>query len=243
VRRGFLTGVTALALSVYGVPAARATTAATLHSSLQPDRLGASAALTLMFGFSGGEEGVPAPLRGMSVRLPAGLRIDLRGVVMCAKSRLQRRGLAACPSGSVIGRGHALLQVHAGSQTVPEESAISVVRGPNRGADPTFEIFAHGETPLDQTTISTVIMKPDAAPYGSRLLVAVPPIPTLMLEPDASFSSMLLRIGRAAGGPRAHAAGAVLVPHSCPTTGFPVSAAFTFADGSTANASSRIPCP
>jgi hypothetical protein len=222
---------------------AHASTAGTIHPSFLPNRLGASTAFTLALRFSGGEEGVPTPLSGMVVRLPVGLVIDLRGVAKCPTSRLQSRGAAGCPRGSLLGRGHALLEVHAGSLTVPEESTISVFRGPDRGASPTIKIFGHGETPLDESSISTAILRADNGPYGSRLTVSVPPIPTLVLEPDASFSSLSVTIGAVGPGARTHAGGDVVVPRRCPSGGFPFAASFTFADQSTASAVARAPCP
>ncbi len=225
-------------------PAAVTPTGASIHPSLLPDRLGASTALTLAYRFSGGEEGVPAPLSGMVVHLPAGLTVNLRGVRTCAKSRLQRRGAAGCPSGSLVGRGHALMSVHAGSLAVPEEATVTVFRGPNRGSHPTFEIFGQGETPLDQSSISTAVLEPDGAPYGSKLTVTIPPIPTLVLEPNASVVSMSVTVGGMGRNPRAHtAAGAILVPRSCPAGGFPFAASFTFADGSATSASATSACP
>ena len=224
--------------------AAQTATSASMRPSLLPNRLGASTALTLAFRFSGGEEGVPAPLSGMVVRLPAGLRINLRGVGTCTRSLLQHRGAAGCPVGSLVGRGHASMSVHAGSLAVPEEATVTIFRGPNRGSRPTLEIFGQGETPLDQSSISTAVLEPNSAPYGSKLTVSIPPIPTLVLEPNASFVSLSLTVGGVGRGPRAHtAAGAILVPRSCPAGGFPFAASFTFADSSTASASTSVACP
>ena len=223
---------------------AQAQTSASIRPSLLPDRLGANTALTLAFRFSGGEEGVPAPLSHMVVHLPAGLSIDLRGVGTCAKSRLQRSGAAGCPAGSRVGRGHAMMSVHAGSLAVPEEADITVFRGPNRGSRPTFEIFGQGETPLDQSSTSTAVLEPGSSPYGSKLTVSIPAIPTLVLEPNASFISLSLTIGAVGHAPRAHAAaGTILTPRSCPAGGFPFAASFTFADGSTISESATVPCP
>jgi hypothetical protein len=180
----------------------------------------------------------------MVVRLPAGLGISVRGVGICAKSRLRRRGAAGCPAGSLVGRGHAQMSVHAGSLTVPEEATITAFRGPNRGSRPTFEFFGQGETPLDQSSISTGVLESAGAPYGSKLKVSIPPIPTLMLEPDASVVSMSMTVGDIGRSPRAHAAaGSISVPRSCPAGGFPFAASFTFADGSTTSASATVPCP
>jgi hypothetical protein len=221
------------------VTPAFAETSASIQPSFRPYRLGTSAAATISLRFSGGVDHVPAPLSGMVLRLPAGLSIDLTGVATCQPSRLRRSGAAGCPSASRIGRGHALLEVHAGSQTLPEDSTISVFRGPDRGNRPTFEIFGHGETPLDESTISTAVLQRDAAPYGSKLSVSVPPIPTIVYEPNASFSSLSLTIGASAGRSRS----LVSIPRRCPRGGFPFAASFTFADRSSASASVRLSCP
>jgi hypothetical protein len=222
---------------------ARAGTVASIHATFSPDRLGASTAVTLAFRFSAGEEGVPQPLRGMVVHLPAGLYLSLRGVPTCARARLLAKGPAGCPPGSLLGRGRATVEVHAGSQTLPEQTTISAFRGPNRGSRPTLEIFGHGETPLDESTLSTAVLEPDSAPYGSKLSISIPPIPTLVLEPDASFVSLSLTLA-GGGGPAARAgAGAIFVPRRCPGGGFPLAASFAFADHSSAGASTVVPCP
>src|SRR4029077_12708010 len=222
---------------------AMAETNASMHPSFLPNRLGAATAFTLAFRFSGGEEGVPAPLSSLVVHLPAGLSIDLAGVGTCATSRLRSKGAAGCPPGSLIGRGHAVMKVHAGSQTVPEATTISVFRGPNRGSSPTFVIFGHGDTPLDQSTISTAVLQPDSPPYGSKLTISIPRIPTLMYEPDASVSSASVTVGNIKRPPRAHSAGIIVLPHRCPVGGFPFAAEITFADHSTTSASAQVPCP
>jgi len=136
------------------------------------------------------------------------------------------------------------MSVHAGSLAVPEEATVTIFRGPNRSGRPTLEIFGQGETPLDQSSISTAVLEPDGTPYSSKLTASIPPIPTLVLEPNASFVSLSLTVGEVGRSPRAHAAaGAIIVPRSCPVGGFPFAASFTFADGSTASASTSVACP
>jgi hypothetical protein len=209
-----------------------------IHASLRPDRLGASTAVTLSFRFSAAEEGVPAPLSGMVVQLPADLGVNLRGVAICPEARLQSQGPRGCPSRSLLGRGSALLEVRPASQTLREQVSMSAFRGPNHGSSPTLEILGQGETPLDESTISTAVLGPDGAPYGSKLAISIPPIPTLALEPNASFQSFSLTIR----GPGARG-GAVTVPRRCPGGGFPFAAGFTFADHSAAGASTAVACP
>jgi hypothetical protein len=223
---------------------AQPATGASIHASFLPDRLGASTALTLTAAFSGGAEGVPAPLRQAVLRLPAGLTINLRGSVTCPQSRLRRAGAAGCPAGSIVGRGHALTDVYAGSLTVPEEANVTVFRGPSHSGLQTFEIFGQGETPLYQSVISTAVLQPDSAPYGAKLTVSVPPIPTLVLEPDASIVSVSVTVGGIGRKPKAHAAaGSIRVPRTCPAGGFPFAASFAFADRSATSASAAVACP
>jgi len=221
---------------------AHAATTASMRASFLPDRLGATTAFTLAFRLYGGEAGIPAPLRRMVVHLPAGLGVNLRANRTCSAARLRGSGTAGCPSGSLIGRGHALLMVHAGSQAIPENATIAVFHGPSRGGHATLEILSRGETPLDESTISTAVLEPDGAPFGLKLNVSIPAIPTLVYEPDASFVSLSLTIG-APGRPKAHTAAAVTVPRRCPAGGFPFSSDFALGDGSSASARTSISCP
>lgn len=236
-------GLVAAAPPVAAQPAEPAT-GASIHASFLPNRLGANTVFTLAIKFSGGSESVPAPLRREVLHLPAGLGIHLRGVRTCAKGRLQRKGAAGCPKGSLVGRGHALAEARTGSLTTPEQVTISVFRGPNHRGRPVLEILGQGYTPLSERTVSTAVLEPDRSPYGTKVTVSVPRIPTLRYEPDASLASLSLTLGRNGQGPRAHAASATItVPRRCKAGGFPFAASFGFADGSSASASARVACP
>jgi hypothetical protein len=224
--------------------AAQTETNASMRPSLQPDRLGASTALTLAFRFSGGAEGVPPPLRGMVLHLPAGLTVNLHSAGICQSSRLRSRGASGCELNSLVGRGHSLMKVHAGSLAVPEETTVSIYRGPNKGSLQTLEILSQGSTPLDERTVLTGVLASDGGRYGSKLTMSVPAIPTLVLEPDASFVSLSLTVGEIGRRPRAHAAaGSILLPHSCPASGFSFAADLTFAGGSFVSVGTSVACP
>jgi hypothetical protein len=232
----------ALAGCCAAAPGARAQTpSAVIRPSFTPDAPGARTSFTFAFTLrdAEGEGGVPPPLRTMLVRLPAGLGIDLRGVASCAPARLRSGGPAACPARSLLGRGRSQLEVHAGSQSIPEDAVVSALRIPDRAGRPALAIFGRGDTPLQEQTISTATLLADRAPFGAKLAVSIPPIPTLVLEPDASIISFSLTLG----GVRAHAAGALTVPRRCPVGGFPFAAEFGFAGGSRATATARIRCP
>jgi hypothetical protein len=224
-------------------PADAGASEARIHPSFLPDRLGAHTALSFAFKLEGTEAEVPPPLSRMVVKLPAGLGFDLRAAATCVPSRLRRGGAAACPTRSLIGRGDAVLEVHAGSQAISEEALLWALRTPNRGGRASFALFGQGQTPLEQQTISIAVVSPASAPYGSQLTVSIPPIPTVMYEPDASIISLSVTVGAAHGGTRAHGFAAVSVPRRCPAEGFAFAADFALADGTAAHASARIPCP
>ncbi len=221
-----------------------AATRASVRPSFLPDRLGAMTSLTFSARFSSGEAGLPAPLRSMTVHLPAGLGVSLRAVATCPPGRLRRGGAAACPSRALVGRGQATLAVHAGSQTISEHASMWAFRAPDQGGHHALEILGVGLTPLMERTISRAVLLPDRPPYGLRLVVSIPPIPTMPLEPDASFRSFSLTVGTLPPIPKAHAAaGAITVPRRCPAGGFPFAADFTFADGSTSSNVTSVRCP
>jgi hypothetical protein len=224
-------------------PAIARAVEAAVHPSFLPDKLGAQTAFRFAFTLMGGEAEVPPPLSAMVVHLPAGLAIDLSAPATCIPSRLRRSGPAGCPPRSLIGRGHAVLEVHAGSQAIAEEAVVWALRAPDHNRHASFEIFGQGETPLQQHTISIAVVSPDGAPYGSKLTVSIPPIPTVVFEPDASIVSFSLTIGAAQSGSRPRAGAAVTVPRHCPSGGFPFASDFAFADGTSAHAAARIRCP
>jgi hypothetical protein len=230
----------ALASCSTAVPGAFAQSpTAAIRASFRPDASAARTAFTFAFTLKDAEAGVPPPLRRMVVHLPAGLGFDLGGVASCGLARLQGSGPAGCPARSLVGRGHTLLEVHAGSQSIPEEAVLSALRTPDRGGHRALAIFGQGETPLQQRTISTAMVLADRPPYGAELKLSIPHIPTVVYEPDASILSFSLTIG----GSGVDGPGAITVPRHCPAGGFPFAAEFTFADQSWAAATAHVPCP
>jgi len=220
---------------------AQALTTAAITPSLSPDRLGAKAALTFTISYAGGQFGVPSPVRRSVLRFPTGLSLDIPHLSSCAAAHLRARGASGCPAQSALGSGHALVEAHAGSQTITEDVAMRAFLGPPQNLRPTMEILVRGYTPLDERMVLTGTVLPDRAPYGEELVMSIPPIPTLPLEPDASIVSFTLTIG--AARPRTDGANTLLTPPSCPVGGFPFAAEFTYADGSRGTALAEAPCP
>jgi hypothetical protein len=222
-------------------PAPEATTA-TIRPSFSPDRLSAKAAFTFAVHFAGGELDVPSPVRGAVVHLPRGLTLDIPKLRSCAKARLQALGAHGCPAQSQIGTGRALADVHVGSSVESEEATISAFVGPPQGINPTIEILGQGYSPLEERVVIAATALPDDPPYGEKLVMSVPAIPTIPLEPNASAVSFSVTIGGKAAR-RHHNPNTVVLPSRCPTGGFPFAAEFTYEDGSTSDSTATVPCP
>jgi hypothetical protein len=219
-----------------------AETSATITPSLSPDRLGAKGSLTVTIKYSGGASGVPSPVLHSVVKFPAGLNIEIPSLRSCSTARLRAHGPSGCPAQSEIGVGHALVEAHAGSQVIAENVSLWAFLGPFQNFQPTFEILGQGYTPLRERVVLTGTVLPGQAPYGEELVMNIPPISTLPLEPDASMSSLTLTVG-AHTHHTARDADTVVVPRSCPAGGFPFAAEFSYADGSTGSALATVHCP
>ncbi|MFI5010609.1 MAG: hypothetical protein ACHQDY_10070 [Solirubrobacterales bacterium] len=210
-------------------------TTSALTPSFSPNRLGAPAALTLKIDYTGAPHRVPAPATHTLLHLPAGLIFDLSSVSACPRAQALH---ARCPASSRVGVGSTVAIAHLGSQTLTENATVNAYRGANQGGHPTMLISSQGITPLIERVLITGVLQRDRPPYGVELALSIPPIPTLPTEPNASIFHFTLTIG-GAHGPRA----LVRVPRSCPASGFPFGADFTFADGSTGSTTTTARCP
>lgn len=216
---------------------------ATIIPSLLPDRLGAEGALQLTVNFGDGlSSGVPLPVRRAILRFPSGLGIEIPHLRSCSIARLRARGPSGCSAQSELGRGHALAEAMAGSQLITENISLWLFLGPFHNLEPSFEIFGQGITPFNERVVLTGTVLPDNPPYGEDLVLSVPPIPTVPLEPDASMASMTLTVGTNKS-PHPNQANTVVVPTSCPTGGFPFAAEITYADGSSGSTLADAVCP
>jgi hypothetical protein len=234
--------VLALAICVIPASASQSGTTATLAPSLAPDRLGAEGALQMTINYSNGESAVPLPVSRTVLRFPAGLGVEIPHLLSCSPARLRAQGPKGCPAQSLLGRGYALAEAQAGSQIIREGIKLTLFVGPFHNLQPTFEIFGQGYSPFDEHVVLTGTVRPDNPPYGEDLVLSIPPIPTLPLEPDASILNMALTVGTVK--PRHPiTVNTIVVPHSCPAGGFPFAAEFTYADGSTSSALAHATCP
>jgi hypothetical protein len=212
-----------------------------MTASLSPDRLRTLAALTLTIHFSGGASGVPAPVSRATLSFPAGLTLEIPRLVSCSLARLRARGVNGCPAAARVGNGHAVTIVRAGSQILTESVDLTAFLGPLRGLQPTVLLAGQGYSPVERRIVLTAVMRHGSAPYGEQMVIAIPPIPTLPLEPNASLVTLSLTAGTRTRRGREH--DAMRVPSTCPRGGFPFAGEFVYADGSNGAALTTVRCP
>lgn len=216
-------------------------TAAGITASLSPNRRGRRAALTLTIRFSGGTSRVPAPVRQVTLSFPAGLTLEIPKLVSCSLARLRAHGVNGCPASARVGIGRAVTVVLAGSQLLTESVALTAFLGPLRGLQPTVLLVGQGYSPVERRIVLIAVLGVGPVPYGEQMVIAIPPIPTLPLEPDASLATLSLTAGT--GSRRARDRDAMRVPSTCPRGGFPFAGEFVYADGSKGTSLTTAPCP
>jgi hypothetical protein len=248
-----LLGVAALIVpGAGGIGAAAAAPApvlATIEASFAPDRLGVRTAVTFSFHITGGEDGVPPPLRKVLLLIPGGLSgpsLEWPTTLGCSRAQLMRRGARGCPARSQIGSGSALVAWREGSQTVTEHAKLWMFVGPTDGAYQ-LQILGEGTTPIRRRVVSTVSLAAISGTYSASLESVVPPIATRPRAPDASIVSFSITNGNAKqprfSGRGLYGGMGLFVPSPCPAGGFPWQAEFSFAGSPTQLATTAIACP
>ncbi|HTZ85390.1 MAG TPA: hypothetical protein VMB05_01870 [Solirubrobacteraceae bacterium] len=221
--------------------AAHAATSASVIAALSPNRLGANGEVSVTISFSDPAARLPSPVRGATLRFPAGLKLEVPHLRSCSESQLQALGTRACPGASVLGSGQTVVAFYIGSQFVTEHVSLQLFLGPLRNLQPTIEVFGEGLSPFAEQLVLDGLVFADAAPYGERLVLAIPPIATVPPEPEASIPTISLTVGANSRARRNRAT--VHVARRCPAGGFPLVGEFTYADGSSDVVRAAIPCP
>jgi hypothetical protein len=246
--------VAAVSLACTGLPAAAgATETVTLHTSFSPDRLGASTTIGFGFDVASTDGGSPSPLRAVTLRLPPGIDYlsTTLGLAICQPQALLASGLAGCSPNSRLGFGSAYVEVPFGQNSGHEIPDIQALMGPPHNGNIVVLFYADGREPVYAQLVFEGELIQGSSTLGGSLNTAVPLIPSVTNGPPVSIVSVRTTIGPAhltyyervhGRTVRFHPKG-VSVPARCPRGGFPFSAQFAFEDGTTATASSTVPCP
>jgi hypothetical protein len=224
-----------------------------LHTSFSPDRLGVSTTIGFGFEVTSTDGGLPSPLTSVSLRLPPGINYvtTTLGLAICKPAALVEHGLGGCSPNSRLGFGSAFVEVPFGDGAGHEIPEIQALMGPPHNGNIVVLFYANGQEPVYAQLVFQGELVAGSKAFGGSLNTAIPLIPSVPDGPPVSIVKVQATIGpnhltyyEHVHGRRVsfHPKG-VSVPSSCPRGGFPFSAEFSFADGSTAVAQSTVPCP
>jgi hypothetical protein len=191
---------------------------------------GAGAAVQAEVKISGTEYGgFPPPLIGITVFLPAGVKLHPQGFATCPpKTVIEEKTPEDCPKASAAGPpGKVFGVVSLGDTRVPETVELRSYFAPGGG----FEFFADGHTPVSiEVAAAAALLQPNGGGgFGPEFTGKVPLVETVPGAPDASVEAIDVTIGsayRKHGKPVYYGT----VPKTCPKGGFRVKSDFTFAE-------------
>jgi hypothetical protein len=245
-----------LGISIVAVFGCLASTAfgsqtATLSVGLEPNQPGASTTLTFDFAIAPSASFTPSPLVSVDLHLPSDIAYDTSslGLASCDSQTLAQRGVSGCPADSRIGFGSATVVVPLGPTLLTEKVGITTLVGRSENGHIEVLYYATGQKPVIAQFMFSGELASERS--GERMDTTIPLITTL---PEASNAAVIMLqstlgpkhlyyyAGTRGKRVRYHPRGIVL-PAACPDGGFPFSASFGFEDGSTASASSTVPCP
>lgn len=237
----------AAALDILCAPAsAGAQQIASISAGFSPYRLGSHTAVSLGFQIRAADGGLPSALTGIVFHYPPqiGLAASGLGLAECNPATLAQDGPKACPRDSIMGHGSALAKFQVSPEVQQEEAMIALVAGPSQNGYLKLLISATGTYPVAARVVMSTLLLP------GRLQISVPLVPGVPEGPDVAVARVNVTIGgnlvyykRAHGRRVAYRPQGVTLPPRCPPGGFRFSASFSFLDGSTAGAQTRIGCP
>jgi hypothetical protein len=224
-----------------------------LQAALTPERLGQGTTISFGFQITAPARNVPPPLTGVEISYPLefGFALSELGLATCAAGTLETFGPEGCPPNSVMGYGTAVAEIPAGPNILEETTNVTIVRTTEHNQHLALLIYAEGETPVSAEIMFPGMILPAAAPFGGRLDMNVPLVPSLPDGPDVAIVRFHSTLGplhlryteRVHGRIVKYEPKGIPLPNHCPDRGFPFAAQFAFQNGSHADAMTRVPCP
>ncbi|HUB73376.1 MAG TPA: hypothetical protein VL979_04985 [Solirubrobacteraceae bacterium] len=242
-----------LAACAAGASTAAASERVALHARLFPDRLGASTTIGFGFEITSTEGGLPAPLESVSLQMPPGINYlsTTLGLAICHPAALLAHGLSGCSPNSRLGSGSAFVEVPFGQTAGHEIPEIQALMGPPHNGNVVVLFYASGLEPVFAQILFEGELIAGSQTTSGRLNASVPLIPSVAGGPPVSIVRVDATIGpagltyyeRVHGHTLSFHPVGVSVPLHCPGGGFPFSARFSFADGTSTVARAKVPCP
>ena len=224
-----------------------------LSATFTPERLGQGTTIGFGFRISAPAEEVPPPLTRVEISYPKELAFALSelGLATCTTRALKIFGPAECPANSLMGYGTALAEIPLGPSIIYETGRVTILRTASRAGHLGLLIYVNAEDPVSAQIVFPGLVLPAAAPFGGRLAMNIPLIPSLPEGPDAAVVQFHSTIGPLHLHYREQVHGRIIryepkgipLPNTCPHGGFRFSARFTFQNGNHSRAFTTVPCP
>jgi len=231
----------------------RAAQSVTLHATLTPERLGEGTTIGFGFQIAAPDGRVPPPLTGVEVSYPVelGFALSELGLARCSRGTIEAAGPEGCPPNSLMGYGTALAEIPVGPEILRETAHVTIVRTTEQSGHLALLIYADGETPVSAQIVFPGLVFPAAPPFGGRLEMSIPLVPSLPEAPDVAVVQFRSTLGplhlryheRVHGRVVQYEPKGIPLPNRCPRGGFRFAASFSFQDGSHSNAATVVPCP
>jgi hypothetical protein len=253
----FLTLTLTLACACACLPAAaraaRPAQTVRLTATLTPEHLGEGTTIGFNLRILTTRGKLPPPLTEVDLRYPENLGIATSGLGLatCATALLEAAGPQGCPSDSVMGIGSAVAEIPVGPEIVSETAPVTIFRAPTENGQIAMVLYANGATPVDAQILLPSLLLPATAPFGGRVKIHVPLVPSLPDSPDVAVVRLTTTLGplgityyeREHGRTVAYRPRGLQLPGICPHRGFPFAAQLDFVGGSSATARAVVPCP
>jgi hypothetical protein len=233
--------------------AAQAAQSAKLTATLTPEHLGKGTTIGFSFQIETSTGQVPPPLTEVDLRYPNNLGIATSGLGLatCTSATLEALGPGGCPTESLMGSGGAIAEIPIGPEVVHESAPVTIFRAPTEKGQIALLLYVDGGMPVDAQLVLPSLLLSAPAPFGGRVQIGVPLVPSLPDTPDVAVVQLSTTLGplgityyeRVHGHRIAYRPRGILLPDSCPHGGFPFAAELGFTDGSTARAHAVVPCP
>jgi hypothetical protein len=236
-------------LGAFAPARAAASQSVSLGTSFSPYRLGGRTTIGFDFKIAAPPGQIPSAVTDIDIRYPQNVGIVLSGLgtAACSAALL---GETNCPANSIMGAGSALAEMRFGEQIVTERARLTIARAQNEEGHVALLFYAVGPSPVDTQILSPAQLVPATPPFGGRLNIELPLVPSVPGAPDVAITQMQATIGpqgvlydeQLDGRTLEYTPRGILLPSTCPRGGFPFAAEFTFLDGSHPTARTVIPC-
>jgi hypothetical protein len=236
----------------------RAEQSVKLTAAFRPERLGAPSAIFVGFRITSTPPSSQVPVTNVTLQLPEEMGIATSGLGLenCLAVRLDALGPKGCPADALMGRGAATAEIPIAGELISETAEVELFSAPVIEGRLGLLVYVNAETPVFAQLIFPASVIPADSPFGEGIDTSVPLVPSVPGAPDVAVTRFHMTLGATRSGPGhfvyyrrrrgrrvAYEPDGLLLPSSCPRGGFPFQARFAFADGSSAAATTTVPCP